>query len=209
MADRGGRGATENGGDGKGGPGMRKGGSGAGKGASGGGNLGTGDRNAGPGGGKGASGNGNAGPGGRNGSGAGQSSGGRPADESADEASVRAEAVSRLEGLRREIDAIDARIVALLNERAVLGRAIGHAKILAGWSGVRDPRREREVLLRVSMANGGPLAQADLLAIYRRLIAATRALEDDDRRGGEPAGESTLEGAGESTLEDGDARGPG
>jgi chorismate mutase/prephenate dehydratase len=102
--------------------------------------------------------------------------------EPRDAESVRAEAVSELEGLRREIDNLDARIVALLNERAGLGRAIGHAKAQAGWSGVRDPRREREVLLRVSMANGGPLAQADLLAIYRRVIAATRALEDGDRR---------------------------
>jgi hypothetical protein len=32
------------------------------------------------------------------------------------------------------------------------------------------------------MANGGPMPQADLLAIYRRLIAATRALESVDRR---------------------------
>jgi hypothetical protein len=32
------------------------------------------------------------------------------------------------------------------------------------------------------MANAGPLPQADLLAIYRRLIAATRALEASDRK---------------------------
>ena len=31
------------------------------------------------------------------------------------------------------------------------------------------------------MANEGPLPQADLLALYRRLIAATRALETRDR----------------------------
>jgi hypothetical protein len=31
------------------------------------------------------------------------------------------------------------------------------------------------------MANQGPLAQADLLALYRRLMAATRALEAHDR----------------------------
>ena len=98
---------------------------------------------------------------------------------------ARAEAVSELEGLRREIDAIDGRIVALLNERARLGLAVGHAKLAAGWRGIRDPKREREVLLRVTMANLGPLPQADLLAIYRRLIAATRSLEDADRT---PAG---------------------
>jgi hypothetical protein len=31
------------------------------------------------------------------------------------------------------------------------------------------------------MANTGPLPQADLLALYRRLMAATRALEARDR----------------------------
>jgi chorismate mutase/prephenate dehydratase len=83
--------------------------------------------------------------------------------------------------LRRRIDALDRRIVALLNERAELGREVGRAKHAAGRRAVIDREREREVLLRVALANLGPLAQADLLAIYRRLIAATRALEERDR----------------------------
>ena len=33
----------------------------------------------------------------------------------------------------------------------------------------------------MTIANEGPLAQADLLALYRRLFAATRALEARDR----------------------------
>ncbi len=84
--------------------------------------------------------------------------------------------------LRRRIDALDRRIVALVNERAELGRAVGQAKTAAGRRAVRDVEREREVLLRVSMANTGPMPQADLLAVYRRLIAVSRALEIDDRR---------------------------
>jgi len=84
--------------------------------------------------------------------------------------------------LRRRIDALDRRIVALLNERAELGREVGRAKHAVGRRSVIDREREREVLLRVALANLGPLAQADLLAIYRRLIAATRALEEHDRR---------------------------
>ncbi len=86
-----------------------------------------------------------------------------------------------LRRLRRRMDAIDRRIVGLLNERLELGREIGRAKAAAGRRTVRDPDREREVLLRVSMANEGPLPQADLLALYRRLIAATRRLETTDR----------------------------
>ena len=83
--------------------------------------------------------------------------------------------------LRQEIDALDRRIVDLLNERAGLGRAVGREKLAGGRRAIRDAKREREVLLRVSMANVGPLPQADLLAIYRRLMAATRALEARDR----------------------------
>jgi chorismate mutase / prephenate dehydratase len=89
---------------------------------------------------------------------------------------------AELRRLRRRIDALDRRIVALLNDRASLGRDVGRAKSDAGWRAMRDADRERDVLLRVAMANGGPMPQADLLAIYRRLIAATRALEGIDRR---------------------------
>jgi chorismate mutase/prephenate dehydratase len=87
-----------------------------------------------------------------------------------------------LRRLRRRIDTLDRRIVGLLSERAELGRAIGHEKSVLGRRAVRDPDREREVLLRVTMANVGPIPQADLIAIYRRLIAVTRGLEARDRR---------------------------
>lgn len=93
----------------------------------------------------------------------------------------RTDETPELRRLRRRIDALDRRIVALLSERAELGRAVGRAKVAAGRRSIRDLEREREVLLRVSMANDGPLPQADLLAIYRRLIAATRAIEAGDR----------------------------
>jgi chorismate mutase/prephenate dehydratase len=83
--------------------------------------------------------------------------------------------------LRHKIDALDRRIVELLNERAELGREVGREKAAAGRRAIRDADREREVLLRVTMANTGPIPQADLLAIYRRLMAATRALEARDR----------------------------
>ena len=93
--------------------------------------------------------------------------------------------------LRRRIDALDQRIVRLLNERGELTRDVGRAKTAAGLRAIRDPEREREVLLRVSMANDGPTPQADLLAIFKRLFAVARALERRDRtraRRAEPFG---------------------
>ena len=86
-----------------------------------------------------------------------------------------------LRRLRQRLDALDRRIVALLNERAELAREAGRAKTAAGRRAIRDAEREREVLLRVTMANTGPVPQADLLTIYRRLMAMTRALEARDR----------------------------
>ena len=74
--------------------------------------------------------------------------------------------------------------VALLNERASAARDAGRAKAAAGRRAIRDAEREREILLRVSMANEGPLPQAQLLAFYRRLFVATRALEARDREQG-------------------------
>lgn len=98
---------------------------------------------------------------------------------------------AELRRLRQRIDALDRRIVGLLNERADLAREAGRAKHAAGRRAIRDAAREREVLLRVTMANSGPLPQNDLLALYRRLMAATRTLEARDRaRSDGPAGES-------------------
>jgi len=87
-----------------------------------------------------------------------------------------------LRRLRRRIDALDRRLVGLLNDRMELAREAGRAKDAAGRRAIRDAQREREVLLRVTMANTGPLPQADLLALYRRLMTATRTLEAQDRR---------------------------
>jgi chorismate mutase/prephenate dehydratase len=102
-----------------------------------------------------------------------------------------------LRRLRRRIDVLDRRIVALLNERARVAREAGRAKAEAGRKAIRDAEREREILLRVSMANEGPMPQADLLALYRRLFAATRALETRDRardRGGRDGSDGQTDG---------------
>jgi len=102
----------------------------------------------------------------------------RPAQPTPAERDAAALGLARI---RDRIDELDRRIVELLNERATLGRAAGRAKSLAGRRAIHDPEREREVLLRVAMANPGPLAQADLISIYRRVVSATRGVESRDR----------------------------
>jgi len=82
-----------------------------------------------------------------------------------------------LESLRAEIDALDVEIVSLLNRRARLGLAAGHAKTRRGRP-LTDAERERDVLVRISLANEGPLPQAELLALYRQLIETIKHLEE-------------------------------
>jgi chorismate mutase/prephenate dehydratase len=86
--------------------------------------------------------------------------------------------------LRARIDELDRTIVRLLNERAALAVEVGRLKAAAGNAEVRDAEREREVLLRVALANQGPIPQADLLALYRTLIEALVALEERDMERG-------------------------
>lgn len=81
-----------------------------------------------------------------------------------------------LDELRARIDAMDARLVELLNERtkAVLG--IGALKKETGGE-IYAPARERAVFDRIRAANHGPLPQESLQAIYREIMSASLALE--------------------------------
>ncbi len=92
-----------------------------------------------------------------------------------------------LEALRSQIDDLDAQIVRLLNRRARLGLQAGRAKVRSGRP-VADSEREREVLVRVAMANDGPLPQDAILALYRHLIETIKRLEELEGIG--PKGDS-------------------
>ena len=83
--------------------------------------------------------------------------------------------------LRRRIDALDRRIVRLLNERASLALEVDGHRVARGRRAVRDPAREADVLRRVGEASSGPLETADLQQIYRRLMALTRRLQSARR----------------------------
>ena len=99
-----------------------------------------------------------------------------PADPPGERLPDRVTGNGALRSLRERIDELDREIVWLLNERARVGVEIGHRKAAAGLR-IHDPGREDEVLRSVASANGGPIGQEELLALYRRIIALTRALE--------------------------------
>lgn len=75
---------------------------------------------------------------------------------------------------RAAIDAIDERIVVLLNERASHARSIGELK---GGASAYRPEREAEVLRHVSAVGNGPLAPERIAAIFSEIMSACRALE--------------------------------
>ena len=78
---------------------------------------------------------------------------------------------------RERIDGIDTDIVRLLNERARIAQEIGRAKS-ADARLPFVPEREREVIERVGeLGREGPLEEGHLIAIYRQIISACRALE--------------------------------
>ena len=77
---------------------------------------------------------------------------------------------------REQIDALDAQIVQLLNQRATYAHRIGEQKIREG-SAAYAPARERQVLERIGSLTQGPLSGSALQAIYREVISACRALE--------------------------------
>jgi chorismate mutase / prephenate dehydratase len=81
-----------------------------------------------------------------------------------------------LQPLRQKIDALDAKIVGLLNERAEITLAIGKEKIKNGQS-IYAPHREKEVLERVKKLSKGPMKPEAFEAIYREVMSAALALE--------------------------------
>ena len=84
---------------------------------------------------------------------------------------------SNIRRLRRRIDTIDRQLVALLDERTRLAIENVREKRAVGRRSMRDAGREDEVLRGVTEASRGPFPLPALLSIYRRLIAATRAVE--------------------------------
>jgi chorismate mutase/prephenate dehydratase len=88
--------------------------------------------------------------------------------------------------LRDRIDAIDQEIVALLNERAQIALEIGRVKQVTGRRTVRDAAREAQVLERVTSASAGLFPEPELVALYRKLIAATRRVQHAQKRDGRP-----------------------
>jgi shikimate dehydrogenase len=78
--------------------------------------------------------------------------------------------------LRKQIDAIDAQILELINRRLVAARAIGRIKQQTGKV-VVDKGREAEIFQRLLSLNKGPLKTGALYRIFESTIAAGRGVQ--------------------------------
>jgi chorismate mutase len=86
-----------------------------------------------------------------------------------------AAALASIDELRAQIDALDERLVELLNQRAEKSLAIRALKPKAQM-GLFDPRREEEIFERVATLNTGPLYGDDLKAIYATILRVSKEM---------------------------------
>jgi len=85
--------------------------------------------------------------------------------------------LGKIDVFRKEIDAIDSRILALLNKRGNLARKIGKEKHKANLPNFHSPSREVKILRRLSARNQGPYSNQAIHAIFREIFSAALFLE--------------------------------
>lgn len=88
-------------------------------------------------------------------------------------------ASKEIDAVRDRIDAVDAQIQALIEERAGLAQEIGLAKNKdASTADFYRPEREAQVLRRVVERNSGPLSDEEMVRLFREIMSACLAQEE-------------------------------
>jgi chorismate mutase / prephenate dehydratase len=83
-----------------------------------------------------------------------------------------------LDDIRKHIDEIDGQLLDLLSGRADLVHQVGEVKKRDGLQ-IYAPEREEALLRRLIERNNGRLPEKSIRAIYREIMSAALALEDD------------------------------
>jgi chorismate mutase len=92
---------------------------------------------------------------------------------------------------RQRIDAVDLKILELLNERARYSLEIGKIKHRLNLP-VYMPERENHIYTKLENANGGPLADAAVRRLFERIIAESRQVESAYKAAALPKDAETL-----------------
>jgi chorismate mutase/prephenate dehydratase len=84
-----------------------------------------------------------------------------------------------LGGIRERIDGIDAKIHALINDRARLAQLVGISKAASGKAvDFYRPEREAEVLRKALDRNDGPLRDEEIARLFREIMSACLAQQE-------------------------------
>lgn len=84
----------------------------------------------------------------------------------------------KLDNIRNQIDALDAKIQELISERARLAQQVAEVKQAQGDDAVfYRPEREAAVLRNVVARNKGPLSGEEMARLFREIMSACLALE--------------------------------
>ena len=81
-----------------------------------------------------------------------------------------------IDGWRTKIDELDEEIVKLISRRAEAAQAIGQLKKVSDLP-VYEPKREEKVFAHVKSVNPGPLADAEIMHVYERIMDVMRTLQ--------------------------------
>jgi len=86
----------------------------------------------------------------------------------------------RLGDLRQQIDRLNGEILDLVQQRAGIVLEIAELKRAQGVDGY-DPRREEEMLYRLTSASAAPLAAADVKSIFKAIFRASLEIQDREK----------------------------
>ncbi len=89
---------------------------------------------------------------------------------------TREEALHALEAYRVAIDALDLRLLELLNQRTRVVEDIGRVKRSAKLP-IYEPKREDQVFENITTHNGGPLTPDAVKRIFERIIDEMRTIQ--------------------------------
>jgi chorismate mutase-like protein len=86
--------------------------------------------------------------------------------------------MQRLAECRTLIDAVDLKILALLNERTKIVEEIGRIKQVLAMP-IYEPKREDQVFHNVTTHNPGPLTAEAVKRVFERIIDEMRTIQRD------------------------------
>ncbi len=82
----------------------------------------------------------------------------------------------KIKDIRTQIDEIDTKLLYLLNQRAEIVLGLAKEKVNKGLK-LYDPEREKEIFVRMTDKNPGPLAPEAIVRLFERIIDESRSLE--------------------------------